>query len=82
MNTSNRSQGQRQELVVTIHQDGVALIQSGPMFYAGTVGLRRIYDCICEFERDLGARWKPARLLQRLAAENKSFRDYDAGHNT
>jgi 3-hydroxyacyl-CoA dehydrogenase len=68
--------------VIYINGYGFPAWRGGPMFYAGTVGLRRIYDRICEFERDLGARWKPARLLQRLAAENKSFRDYDAGHNT
>lgn len=55
-------------LVTTELYDGIA------MFHAGTVGLRHIYDRIREFEKELGERWKPAPLLQRLAAENKTFR--------
>jgi 3-hydroxyacyl-CoA dehydrogenase len=64
--------------VIYINGYGFPAWRGGPMFYAGTVGLRPIYDRICEFERKLGARWKPAPLLRRLAAENKSFREYDA----
>jgi hypothetical protein len=45
------------------------------------VGLRHIYDRVCQWERELGPRWKPAVLLQRLAAEGKSFREYDAEQN-
>jgi 3-hydroxyacyl-CoA dehydrogenase len=52
--------------------------RGGPMFYASTVGIRAIYDRICEFEKHLGARWKPADLLRRLAAEDMSFQEYDA----
>lgn len=51
------------------------------MFYAGAVGMRRIHDRICEYERELGERWKTAPLLRRLAAESKSFREYNAEHN-
>jgi hypothetical protein len=39
------------------------------MFYADTVGLRKI----CERVREFG--WKPAALLERLAAEGKVFSD-------
>jgi 3-hydroxyacyl-CoA dehydrogenase len=64
--------------VIYINGYGFPAWRGGPMFYAGTVGTRRIYDRICEFEKQLGARWKPALLLERLAVENKSFREYDA----
>jgi 3-hydroxyacyl-CoA dehydrogenase len=63
--------------VIYINGYGFPAWRGGPMFYASTVGLRHIHDRICEFEKDLGARWKPAPLLRRLAAENKSFREYD-----
>jgi len=54
--------------------------RGGPMFYADTVGLAKVYARICEFEKELGLRWKPANLLRKLAEENKWFREYDARH--
>jgi len=51
--------------------------RGGPMFHAGLVGLDKIHARICEFERRHGPRWKPAPLA-RLAAEKKTFADYDA----
>jgi len=68
--------------VIYINGYGFPAWRGGPMFYADTVGLGRIYDRICEFERELGERWKPAPLVRRLATEGKSFRKYDAEHNT
>lgn len=68
--------------VIYIHGYGFPAWRGGPMFYADSVGIARIYDRICEFENELGERWKPAPLLQRLAAQNKSFRKYDAEHST
>jgi 3-hydroxyacyl-CoA dehydrogenase len=68
--------------VIYINGYGFPAWRGGPMFYADTVGLRRIYDRISQFERELGARWKPAPLLRRLATEGKSFREYDAEQNT
>jgi len=67
--------------VIYINGYGFPAWRGGPMFYADTVGLRRIYDRVCQFERELGQRWKPAPLLQRLATEGKSFREYDAEQN-
>ena len=46
---------------------GFPAYRGGPMFYADTVGLKRI----CERVREFG--WKPAALLERLASENKTF---------
>jgi 3-hydroxyacyl-CoA dehydrogenase len=68
--------------VIYINGYGFPSWRGGPMFYAGVVGLRRICERICQFEREHGARWKPAFLLLRLAAENKGFREYDAEHST
>ncbi len=67
--------------VIYINGYGFPAWRGGPMFYADTVGLRRIFERICQFENELGQRWKPAPLLQRLAAEGKSFREYDAEQN-
>jgi 3-hydroxyacyl-CoA dehydrogenase len=48
------------------------------MWYADTVGLRKILDRILEFREQHGARWEPAPLLQRLAAEAGTFANRDA----
>jgi 3-hydroxyacyl-CoA dehydrogenase len=53
--------------------------RGGPMFYADKVGLPRILERVSAFHRDLGERWKPAPLLERLVKEGRTFRDYDAG---
>jgi 3-hydroxyacyl-CoA dehydrogenase len=46
---------------------GFPAYRGGPMFYADTVGLKKIYDRVVEFG------WKPAALLERLAAEGRTF---------
>ena len=51
--------------------------RGGPMLYADLVGLTAIYDRIATFHGELGPRWAPAPLLARLAAEGKTFRDFD-----
>jgi 3-hydroxyacyl-CoA dehydrogenase len=53
--------------------------RGGPMFHAGLMGLDRIYRRVCEFAQRHGERWTPAPLLARLAAEKKTFADFDAG---
>lgn len=50
--------------------------RGGPMFYADTVGLRQVYERISEFHRQHGEFWTPAPLLQQLAEQGKSFRDF------
>ncbi len=52
--------------------------RGGPMFFADTVGLRNVLSRIEEFEKWHGpALWSPAPLLQRLAAEDRSFASVD-----
>ena len=53
--------------------------RGGPMFHADKVGLAKILERVTAFHRDLGERWKPAPLLERLVKEGRTFRDYDAG---
>jgi 3-hydroxyacyl-CoA dehydrogenase len=47
--------------------------RGGPMWYADTVGLKKIYDRICEFRESVGEWWEPAPLLKKLAEEGKTF---------
>ena len=65
--------------IVYLSGYGFPAWRGGPMFHAGLVGLERIYQRLCEFEKEHGERWKPAPLLARLASERKTFADWDAG---
>ncbi|HEY7304778.1 MAG TPA: 3-hydroxyacyl-CoA dehydrogenase NAD-binding domain-containing protein [Bryobacteraceae bacterium] len=52
--------------------------RGGPMFYAGTIGLKKVLERIAEFERQHGSDlWSPAPLLKRLAEEGKTFETFD-----
>lgn len=50
--------------------------RGGPMWYADTVGLKKVYDRICEFERQHGELWTPAPLLKELALSGKEFKGF------
>jgi 3-hydroxyacyl-CoA dehydrogenase len=56
---------------------GFPAYRGGPMFYADAVGLPTIHDRIAAFHRELGAHWKPAQLLERLARDGMTFREFD-----
>ena len=53
--------------------------RGGPMFYADRVGLAKVYERVSAFHRELGQRWKPAPLLERLAREGSTFKAFDKG---
>ncbi|HEY5635617.1 MAG TPA: 3-hydroxyacyl-CoA dehydrogenase NAD-binding domain-containing protein [Burkholderiales bacterium] len=58
---------------------GFPMFRGGPMFYASTVGLDKVVAAITRFQAGYeGGVWKLSPLLKRLAAEGKSFSDYDA----
>jgi 3-hydroxyacyl-CoA dehydrogenase len=53
---------------------GFPRYRGGPMFYADSVGLNKIYDRILEFQRSLDSQyWQPAPLLEKLAKAGSSF---------
>ena len=52
---------------------GFPAYRGGPMWYADTVGLKKVYDRMCEFEGRHGTRWTPAPLLKRLAEQGSTF---------
>ena len=58
---------------------GFPVWRGGPMFYADTVGLKKVYDRICEFQEKHGELWEPAPLLRKLAEQGKTFADFDKG---
>jgi 3-hydroxyacyl-CoA dehydrogenase len=50
--------------------------RGGPMWYADTVGLKKVYDRISEFHQQHGELWEPAPLLKRLAEEDRGFASF------
>jgi len=59
---------------------GFPAYRGGPMFYASTVGLDKVVAAIKRFQKGYqGDVWKLSPLLEKLAAEGKTFSDYDAG---
>jgi 3-hydroxyacyl-CoA dehydrogenase len=59
---------------------GFPAYRGGPMFYASTVGLDKVVAAIKRFQQGYqGGVWKLAPLLEKLAAEGKTFSEYDAG---
>jgi 3-hydroxyacyl-CoA dehydrogenase len=59
--------------VVWIHGYGWPVYRGGPMFYADTVGLKTVLDKLKAFQAKFGDDFKPAALLEKLAAEGKGF---------
>ena len=52
--------------------------KGGPMHYADSIGLKKVYDKICEFRDIYGEEyWKPAPLLKQLAESGSTFAQWD-----
>ena len=64
--------------VIWINGYGFPRHRGGPMHYADTVGLKAVYEKICEFRDRFGPEfWDPPGLLKELADKNQSFSDFD-----
>jgi 3-hydroxyacyl-CoA dehydrogenase len=61
--------------IVWIYGYGFPRYRGGPMFYADTVGVKKIHDAVVRFHADQGEWMRPAPLLERLAREGKRFQD-------
>jgi 3-hydroxyacyl-CoA dehydrogenase len=59
--------------IVYVYGYGFPRYRGGPMFYADTVGLDKVLASIQQFHKAHGEFWKPAPLLEKLAAEGKKF---------
>ena len=59
--------------IVWITGYGWPVYRGGPMFYADTVGLKTVLEKLKAFQGRFGEDFKPAPLLERLAAEGGSF---------
>jgi len=52
--------------------------RGGPMWYADTVGLRKVLERIMAFQRTHADFWEPAPLLRQLAESGRTFAGWDA----
>ncbi len=59
--------------IVWIYGYGWPVYRGGPMFYADTVGLKTVLAKLKEFQGKFGDDFKPAALLEKLAAEGGTF---------
>jgi 3-hydroxyacyl-CoA dehydrogenase len=57
---------------------GFPAYRGGPMWFADSVGLKKILARIEDFHHQYGVLWQPARLLERLAAQGSTFASLDA----
>jgi 3-hydroxyacyl-CoA dehydrogenase len=61
--------------VVWVNGYGWPVYRGGPMHYADYVGLDKVLAKMKEFQAKMGDQFKPAPLLEKLAAEGKKFAD-------
>jgi 3-hydroxyacyl-CoA dehydrogenase len=61
--------------IVWINGYGWPAYRGGPMYYGETVGLDKVLAAMRGLHATMGDDFKPSELLERLAAEGKSFRD-------
>jgi 3-hydroxyacyl-CoA dehydrogenase len=63
--------------IIYLNGYGYPAWRGGPMWYANTVGLRKVYDRVCQFHAQHGELWEPAPLLKQLAETGQTFADFD-----
>jgi 3-hydroxyacyl-CoA dehydrogenase len=68
--------------IIYINGYGFPAWRGGPMWFADTVGVKKVYDRISEFHAQHGKLWEPAPLLKTLAEQGKTFADFDKGKIT
>jgi 3-hydroxyacyl-CoA dehydrogenase len=64
--------------VIYLNGYGFPAYRGGPQWYADTVGLKKVYDRVCEFQMQHGELWEPAPLLKQLAEQDKTFAEFSA----
>lgn len=65
--------------VIYVYGYGFPVYRGGPMQYADEIGLKTVYEAMCQYRDELGeygAHWfQPAPLLKQLAEQGKGFAD-------
>ena len=55
---------------------GFPRYKGGPMFYADSVGVKSVYETICQYHDQFGDYWTPAPLLERIAKAGTGLLDW------
>jgi 3-hydroxyacyl-CoA dehydrogenase len=63
--------------IIYLYGYGFPAFRGGPMWYADTVGLDKVYARVEEFHQRHGYWWRPAPLLAELAGAGKTFAQWD-----
>jgi 3-hydroxyacyl-CoA dehydrogenase len=63
--------------IIYLNGYGFPAYRGGPMWYADTVGLKRVYERIREFHKQHGETWTPSPLLKQLAEQGKTFAEFN-----
>ena len=62
--------------IIYLNGYGFPAYRGGPMWYADTVGLKKVYERVVEFQKQHGEIWEPAPLLKQLAEQGKTFVEF------
>jgi 3-hydroxyacyl-CoA dehydrogenase len=65
--------------LVYLNGYGFPAERGGPMDWADGEGVAAIHQRLLQLTERFGAHWQPATLIERLAGENKCFRDVQEG---
>lgn len=66
--------------IIYLNGYGFPAYRGGPMWFADTVGLKKVYDRVREFHRQHGEIWEPAPLLKQLADQGGTFAGFNREH--
>lgn len=61
--------------IVYLYGYGFPGFRGGPMYYADSIGLKKVYDRICDFAKQEPELWEPSQLLKKLAESGGRFSD-------
>jgi 3-hydroxyacyl-CoA dehydrogenase len=64
--------------MVWINGYGFPPYRGGPMHFADSEGVKKVYDTIVGFREKYGDHWQPAPLLEKLANEGETFAGWAA----
>ncbi|MCR8924344.1 3-hydroxyacyl-CoA dehydrogenase NAD-binding domain-containing protein [Dasania sp. GY-MA-18] len=63
--------------IVYVNGYGFPVFRGGPMQYADSLGLKNVYDTICQYREQYGEQyWQASVLLKDLALSNKTFSEW------
>lgn len=66
--------------VIWINGYGFPRHRGGPMHFADSLGLDKVYERVCEFRDRFGPQyWEPPALLEKLAKSRGTFAQFSAG---